>query len=249
MTEFATPFQMHYAKHASRLSGGGGLKFDTRYRVAQLPLIDPSHPLSLNDDPDGRYCQGKRAASYSLVIKVDGHALSNSKLLCDLLNEVKASPLGAKIVWPMEKRRRDVLHATICGSLPHIPPQPFPALEREKLACIERFCFRIQGFFVGSFNTGRIYLCLYPEMRGAGSATDLITQAMGGEPNRLLLCGYLNLRDELNAEEAILLEHYCRKSGKIVFDTQTCIALSVLESFDDLVLASRGIDSIRLSMP
>jgi hypothetical protein len=136
---------------------------------------------------------------------------------------MQSSPLGDKIAWDMEARRRDVLHATICGVIPHTPPEPIPEKERGDLSRIRSFRFRVQGLFTGSFNT------------------------MGAGANRLLVCGYLNLLEELDAAEASLLDEYCRKSAAVIFDTQDCVALSVFESFDDLVLDSREVDRVELS--
>jgi hypothetical protein len=238
---------MHYATQAAQRGPGDGLTFDARYRCAQLPLFAPEHPLALNQDPDGRYRDGRRSVSHSLVIRVDGHALAESASLQELLREMQSSPLGDKIAWDMEARRRDVLHATICGVIPHTPPEPIPEKERGDLSRIRSFRFRVQGLFTGSFNTGRIYLCLYPELRGGEPATDAVGKAMGAGANRLLVCGYLNLLEELDAAEASLLDEYCRKSAAVIFDTQDCVALSVFESFDDLVLDSREVDRVELS--
>lgn len=246
MPEFADYSDMKYDEQVKVYDGSEPLAFDTRYRMAQLPLIDGTHPACINEDPDQRYRYGKRAASQSLVIPVDGHALAENIALRTLFRDMRRSPIGDAIMWQMEEMRRGLLHATVCGLLNPSPTGLLPRDQRHALSAIGSFHFKIQGLFVGTFNTGRIYLCLFPELRGGAPVTDMVSAALGAPSTRLLLCGLLNLKRELDQSEAALLTEFCVAHRETVFGIQLCSKVDVLESQDDLVLYSRVLKQVDL---
>ncbi len=234
---------MAFSSQRKRYDGSHDLRFDRHYRVAQLPLVDSNHPLALNVDSDKNYRYGHREAKQSMIIPIDGDALFESQNLKDFVHRISNTSVGRKICWDMKRIRHEKLHATICGfsSQSALPKLPF-----ETIQGIHAFSFELRGLFMGNFNTGRIYICLYPECEEDTPITDRITDAIGIPANRLLLCGFLNLKEELTATEAKVLDELCSAASSIVFGSQVCEELIILESTDDLVLNSRIVDRLEL---
>lgn len=237
---------MRYASEKKTYDGQEPLTFDARYRAAQLPLFAPNSPLAVLEDPSGRYKNGQRVASHSLVITVDGTSLAESDAMQSLMKEVKSTSLGSKIAWDTEEKRRNVLHVTLSGQIPFPFDDEIPQDTLDRLSKKSSFQFRLQGLFTGSFNTGRIYICLYPEMKNGQPVSHEVCDALGVTPNTLLLCGYLNLTEELTPEEARSLSQLCQRHAETIFDIQTCKNIAILESHNDLVLNSQILHSISL---
>ncbi len=238
MTEFSDNNHMRYRDQIKLYSGKEPLKFDARYRAAQLPLVYPESELAVHTDPDGRYTRGRRDVTYSVVLPIDGESLANSSSMRQLIERLKSADLHQKFNWDMEQRRRGVLHATISGTIPFDPEGKVPEELKVALQQIPTFAFQLKGLFMGSFNTGRVYIQVFPETNGNSVLTDKVCDALGCQHNRLLLCGYLNLTEELTGEEAALLSEICTDMQEVVFDTQTCTSIVVMKSYDDLVLRS-----------
>ncbi len=246
MTDFACNTEMRYASEEKKYGGQEPLTFDARYRAAQLPLFAPNSPLAVLKDPSGRYKNGQRMASHSLVITIDGASLTESDAIQSLMKEMKSTSLGSKIAWDTEERRRNVLHVTLSGQIPFPFNDGIPQDTLDSLSKKNSFQFRLQGLFTGSFNTGRIYICLYPEMKNGQPASHEVCDVFGVTQNTLLLCGYLNLTEELTPGEALSLSQLCQRHAETIFDTQICKNIAIMKSHNDLVLNSQILHRIPL---
>lgn len=93
------------------------LTLDDSYRLAHLPLVAPNHPRVIPRMEGKFYETGRHPPVFSLVLPVRDEALRGSAAFLALEAEIKAAPFAAKIAWDILPRRKDRLHATVCGSL------------------------------------------------------------------------------------------------------------------------------------
>ncbi|MGX5736173.1 hypothetical protein [Bosea thiooxidans] len=219
LTEFSTP-----------------LRLDESYRLAHLPLVAPDHPRVIARREDGFYEMGRHARVFSLVLPVEDEALRASPAFLALEDELKASPFAGKIAWEILPKRRDRLHATVCGSLGLGAPPAIPPQTREALSQIEPFAVELRGLFSGNVNRGRLYLAAYPEKRGDRNMLQAVQAAFGRTPGDLWLVGLYNLRDDLDAREtAALAEIVSRWWNRPLLRLETT-AFQLMGACDDLVL-------------
>src|SRR5918997_3459217 len=108
-------------------------------------------------------------------------------------DEMKAAPFAGKIAWDVLGRRKDKLHATICGSLSTGMP---PVLDEDRLRELARLgpvSVELRGLFSGNVNRGRLYLRAYPEKRDGINMFHRIQQVLGRRTTNLYLVGIYNL--------------------------------------------------------
>lgn len=240
MTFFADNLTMDYTR---AIGGESGLKFDDRYRYAQLPLVAPGHPAIISQDAQGKYNLGKRNAALSYVVPISYRDLMASAVTLTVLDELKQASFGRKLNWDMLERRSELLHATL-GTVNEMPEIGVNQLEQ---LGVDGFQFRLKGLFRGSFNTGRLYIQLYPEIRDGKPITDEIGASLGLMPTRTLLCGFLNFTEELNFDELAQLDMVLERSQDATLSEQFCDGVNLMKSFDDLVLSSEVIGRHRFT--
>jgi hypothetical protein len=135
-------------------------------------------------------------------------------------------------------RRRDRLHATVCGSLaigqdapPHVTPE-----QRRALCDLGPVHVELRGLFCGNVNVGRLYLRVYPERRDGENLLRRIQRVIGRPETDLYVVGLYNLTDNLNAAETAalmaMLERWWNRSILRLEVTH----LWLLWAMDDLVL-------------
>ena len=96
---------------------GERLILDEAYRLAHLPLVAPDHPSVIRTREGSSYVMGRHDRVFSLVLPISGDLLHRSPAYGALNEALRASPFSHKIAWDLLDRRKDKLHATICGSL------------------------------------------------------------------------------------------------------------------------------------
>lgn len=212
------------------------LTLDESYRLAHLPLVAPKHPGIIARRTGKFYEMGRHPVVYSLVLPVEDSALRASSAFLALEAELKAAPFAGKIAWDILPKRRDRLHATICGSLSLEEPPAITTETREALRKIEPFTVELRGLFSGNVNRGRLYLAVYPEKRAGRNALQDVQAVFGRAPGDLWLVGLYNLTDDLDADEtAALAGIVSRWWGKSLLGL-TVSELQVMGASDDLVL-------------
>lgn len=212
------------------------LTLDESYRLAHLPLVAPEHPGSIARREGKFYEMGRHPAVYSLVLPVEDSALCASPAFLALEGELQAAPFAGKIAWDILPKRKDKLHATVCGSLSLAAPPVIADETREALRKLEPFAVELRGLFSGNVNRGRFYLPVYPEKRAGRNALQEVQVAFGRTPGDLWLVGLYNLTDDLDAgETAALAEIVARWWGKSLLRL-TVAEFQVLGASDDLVL-------------
>jgi hypothetical protein len=232
--EFCTDSELGYRRSLTDFSAP--LRLDDSYRLAHLPLVAPQHPRVIPRREDGFYEMGRHARIFSLVLPVDDAELQASAAFQDLESALNAAPFAGKIAWEILPRRRNRLHATVCGSLgletsPVIAPETRAALGR-----LGAFDVELRGLFSGNVNRGRLYLAVYPEKRGATNMLQAVQAAFGRPPGDLWLVGLYNLTDDLDAAETTALADIVSRWWNQPLLRLTVTELQVMGACDDLVL-------------
>jgi hypothetical protein len=226
-----------YASNRTRFEEGAPLRLDDSYRLAHLPLLRPGHPRALRSAPGRPYMDGTHETMWSVVLPVDAEALERSAPMRELEAELRAAPFAEKIAWDLLPRRRDVLHATVCGGMGSGPP-PLPD-ERtlDALAAIGPVEIELRGLFSGNVNHGRLYLPVYPEARSPGAnPIQSMQRALGRAVTDLWLVGLYNLLDDLTVAETEALAALIDRRQGVPLLRFTATELWLLGARDDLVL-------------
>ncbi len=243
MREPVYPDRSVFAYDASRrlYAEGEVLGFDENYRLAQLPLVAPGHPLILERTPGADYLNGRyERERLSLVAPIGWEVLTSGRSYREFAEELAAGPVGPKLAAGITEQRRDRLHATIAGGLQE---SDLPRI----IEVVGRFLrehgplhLRILGPFVGRKNTGRIYLPVIPEMIRGQSAFGHLQAALGLPVTNFYAVGLFNLTEELNPAET-------RELSALIGNWQDAVrletrrsSLQILGTHDDLALSGRS---------
>lgn len=238
MDDFCPDSELGYLQSRTRFAPGERLVLDEAYRLAHLPLIAPDHPDVIPSRPGATYRMGRHERIFSLVLPVPVDALEQSAAYRELEAELRHSPFATKIAWDLLPKRRQRLHATICGSLSrHVP---YRVSDDEKAAFRQFGPLRVEvrGLFSGNINVGRLYLRVYPECRNGMNLLRRIQRSLGRTETDLYLVGLFNLVDHLEAGEAEVLRDLIQRWWDRPLLTFDLRFLWQLGSSDDLVLDS-----------
>jgi hypothetical protein len=233
---FREDVNLGYERSRTRFADGGPLHLDDSYRVAHLPLIRPGHPLAIARTAGRPHVNGKHATAWSVVLPIDPDALGHSPAMRALEQELRESPFAQKIAWDLLPRRRDRLHATVCGGLGDGPPPVIDDTALRSLGEIGAIEIELRGLFSGDVNIGRLYLRVYPESRSGTDPLQLVQVALGRPVTDLWLVGLYNLTDNLTAAEADALRTVITKWWDVCVLRFTARSLWLLGARDDLVL-------------
>lgn len=204
-TVFCSDTDLGYERSRTRFEVGEGLTLDETYRLAHLPLVAPDHPRIIERREGSSYVMGRHERVFSLVLPVPGDLLAQSPAYRDLDREMRASPFADKIAWDLLGRRKDKLHATICGSLSTGAPPVLDSGRRRELIGLGPITVELRGLFSGSVNRGRLYLRAYPESRNGENVFRQIQRSLGCRETDLYVVGLYNMTDDLDALEAAAL--------------------------------------------
>ncbi|WP_422036293.1 hypothetical protein [Reyranella sp.] len=236
MDVFCPDSELGYLRSRTRFVRGERLRLDEAYRLAHLPLIAPDHPAVIPSRPGASYRMGRHERAFSLVLPIPPDELEKSAAYQELEGELRHSPFANKIAWDLLPKRRERLHATICGSLSKDVPYRIPDEERAALRHVGPLRVEVRGLFSGTINVGRLYLRVYPEYRNGMNLLRLIQRSLGRPETDLYLVGLYNLTDHLAAAEAEQLQEIVARWWDRPFLTLDVNCLWHLGSFDDLVL-------------
>jgi hypothetical protein len=214
------------------------LTLDESYRLAHLPLVAPGHPGVIARREGAFYEMGRHPRVFSLVLPLADGALRACAAFLALEGELQAAPFAGKIAWDLLPKRRDRLHATVCGSLGLGEPPAIPAQTHEALRRIEPFRVELRGLFSGNVNRGRLYLPVYPEKQGGRNPLQAAQAAFGRAPGDLWLVGLYNLTDDLDPAETASLAAIIARWWNRPLLRLTVTELQVMGAGDDLVLDS-----------
>jgi len=236
--DFCADDELGYQRSRTRFVPSVGLALDEAYRLAHLPLVAPHHPQVILARDGTPYRMGRHAPVFSFVLPVSAQALHRSEAYRELDGEIRASPFASKIAWDLLDRRRDKLHATLCGSLA-VGEQTPPALDDRQLLALSRLGpvgIELRGVFSGNVNVGRLYLRVYPERRDGINLLRQIQRTLGRRETDLYVVGLYNLIDDLNPEEAAALDDLIRRWWDRPLLRFEIDHLWLLRAMDDLVL-------------
>ena len=243
---FCPDAELGYERNRTRFEAGEGLALDETYRLAHLPLVAPDHPRVIETREGSSYVMGRHERVFSLVLPVFSDLLLQSPAYRDLDAAMRAAPFAGKIAWDLLDRRKDKLHATICGSLSKDTP---PLLDRDRRRALTEFgpiTVELRGLFSGNVNRGRLYLRAYPESRNGENVFRLIQRSLGCRETDLYVVGLYNMTDDLDASEtaalAALIERWWYRTI-LRFEVDR---LWLLGASDDLVLDSAIEESVSL---
>lgn len=238
-----------YARSRTRFAAGEGLAMDEAYRLAHLPLIAPAHPGVIASRDGAFYDRGRHPKVFSLVLPIPWQALLASAAFQELDGDLRASLFAPKVAWELMERRRDRLHATVCGSLAlgqDAPPQITQAQRRE-LTDLGPIHVELRGLFSGNVNVGRLYLRVYPECRDGDNVLRRIQRVLGRPETDLYVVGIYNLTDNLSAAETSALIEAVERWWSRPLLRLTVTHLWLLWGMDDLVLDGGVAEDIPLA--
>jgi hypothetical protein len=242
---------------------GRDLILSEAYRMAQLPLVAPSHPDVIRSDAAAGYdAMGTyRTARISLVGFVELRALQASAAFRELMGRLQAAAAAAKVAWALIETRRDWLHFTVAGGLSSrmSADEVVPFVQR-RLAGTRRLRAQLRGLWFARDRNGRGYFPVYPELgeAGRGGGPPLrdrlaeIQHALDARVTRGYLVGFLQLCDHLRWPPAAA-RHQADEWFEIVeaFRDRVICEVSVTElcviaTHDDLTLSGRVLARIPL---
>ncbi|WP_208642256.1 hypothetical protein [Methylobacterium terrae] len=227
-----------YRRSLTRFAPGEGLALDEAYRLAHLPLVAPGHPGVIPAREGRSYEHGRHPRVVSLVLPVPHADLAAAPAYLELDRALRGAPFAGKIAWDVAARRRERLHATLCGSLA-TGPEAVPALaptQRAALEALGPITVELRGPFSGTVNLGRLYLRVYPECRDGTDVLGAIQRIMGRPATGLYLVGLHALTDDLDPAEAAWLADLIARWWDRPILRLTLDALWLLWATDDLVL-------------
>lgn len=236
MDVFCPDHDLGYERSRTRFVQGQKLLLDEAYRLAHLPLVAPDHPDVIPSRAGASYCMGRHERTFSLVLPVPPDALEKSAAYQALEDELRQSLFAHKIAWDLLPKRRDKIHATICGSLAKDVPYIFPESDRLALKRLGRLRVQLRGLFSGNINVGRLYLRVYPECRRGVNVLRQIQRTLGRPETDLYLVGLYNLIDHLEVAEAAALQSLITRWWDSPILTLDVSSLWHLGASDDLVL-------------
>jgi hypothetical protein len=229
--------ELGYLRSRTPLGEGEGMKLDQSYRAVHLPLVAPGSPLALPHLPGRpKLVAGRHPTEWSVVLPIDPDALEASAAMGELERELRASSFADKIAWDLLPRRRDVLHATVCGGYGESPAPEFDPATLAALRDVGPMEVELRGLFSGNRNVGRLYLRVYPESRAGTNPLRLAQRALGRPQTDLWLVGIYNLLDDLSASEAADLRALLTRWWDVPLLRFTATRLWLLAARDDLVL-------------
>jgi hypothetical protein len=235
--EFCSDSDLGYERSRTRFVPGEGLSLDERYRLAHLPLVAPGHPAIIPTRAGTDYNHGRHSRVSSLVVPVPWRDLFAANSFRKLEHDLKMSALAPKIAWDLVERRRERLHATLCGAPVILEPQ------RRQLAEIGPITVELRGLFSGNVNIGRLYLRAYPERRNGANPFHRIQRILGRPETSLYLVGLFNLTDQLTATEAAALAALIDRWWHRPILRFEVAGLWLLWALDDLVLEG-GVEEV-----
>src|SRR4051794_6466037 len=198
-----------YDSHRFDFAANECLRFDEKYRMAQLPLVVTDHPLIIDtklglDYDGGRYDEARR----SLVVPVSAVDLAASPRYSSFICGLDSTLFNAKISHAMARRREDRLHVTVAGGL----------AEEEVSRCaevVEAFMhrhgglrLRVMGPYVGRQNSGRMYLPVIPQEIQGEQAFGMLQSLLGLPRTNFYAIGLFNFVDELTPDETRELQRF-----------------------------------------
>jgi hypothetical protein len=243
---FCQDAELGYERSRTRFTSGEGLTLDETYRLAHLPLVAPDHPGVIRTREGSSYVMGRHERVYSLVLPTPHELLIWSPAYGELDEAMRASPFASKIAWDLLGRRKDKLHATICGSLSTGGPPVLSPMQRQELAKIGPVRVALRGLFSGNVNRGRLYLRAYPESREGENVFRRIQRSLGRRETDLYVVGLYNMTDDLDAGEAAALASLIDRWWDRTILQFTVDRLWLMGACDDLVLDSEITESVPL---
>ena len=243
---FCHDAELGYERSRTRFASGEGLVLDDTYRLAHLPLVAPDHPRVIRTREGSSYVMGRHERVFSLVLPIPSDGLLQSPAYSALDAAMRASPFAHKIAWDLLGRRKDKLHATICGSLSTGEPPVLSPMQRQELVRIGPVHVALRGLFSGNVNRGRLYLRAYPESREGENVFRLIQRSLGCRETDLYVVGLYNLTDDLDAHEAAALASLIESWWNRTILQFTADHLWLMGACDDLVLDSTIAETVAL---
>ena len=243
---FCPDAELGYERSRTRFDTGEGLALDETYRLAHLPLVAPGHPRVIESREGTSYVMGRHERVFSLVLPVLSDLLNQSPAYRDLDAAMRASPFAGKIAWDLLDRRRDKLHATICGSLSTGTPPVLDPDKRRALTELGPITVELRGLFSGNVNRGRLYLRAYPESRNGENVFRRIQRSLGCRETDLYVVGLYNMTDDLDAAETAALAALIHRWWDRPILRFEVDRLWLLGASDDLVLDSAIEESVSL---
>lgn len=244
-TQYCDDAMLAYAAARRVFLAGEALTFDKAYRLAHLPLVAPDHPDVIESEAGKDYRSGRYAATrYSLTLPIDADELGRSAGFQACEEELCGLSFSAKINWEIGRERAKKLHATVVGGLSEGDIEACARAAAAALAPLGQISIRLGGPFLGTMNTGRIYLPVYPECRDGKDVLGLVQATCGARQSRFYGVGYYQLAATLTVAETEELAGLVERWRERTLAVLTTGSLAIQATNDDLALSARIVTSI-----
>lgn len=244
-TEYCDDTVMGYEAARRVFVPGEALTFDAAYRLAHLPLVAPGHADAIASKDGTDYLNGKYAAPrHSLVLPVGSRELNKSEAFRLFEKELRSFSFSDKIEWTLSQERASKLHATIVNGLAEPEFARCADAVATTLAPLGERSVRIGGPFLGQFNTGRIYLPVYPECHNGEDILALIQSACGARLTRFYVVGYYHFASPLTPAETKELAGLVERWRHRTIAHLPVKSLAIQSTNDDLALSARIVATI-----
>ncbi|WP_223358863.1 hypothetical protein [Leifsonia sp. ZF2019] len=223
---------------------GEGLIFDEQYRAAHLPLVAPGHPRTLVNLNGRDYHNGWYARARVSIVADLGRPFLAQDTCRHLLQRLATSSFAEKVAFDLIETRAPNIHCTLIGDVNPTPAQRNSA--NQLLRDAPSLMPVMHGPFIGQFNRGRIYFPLEFTRCSDRGLLDAVCAVFGRNRQQFTAIGLVNLRDELDPQEAYDL-------AKILADmkgARTQLPLTTLSwtsTNNDLTLEMSRLETIPLA--
>jgi len=239
-TMYCDDEMMAYQSGRKIFRPGDRIVFDDGYRLAHLPLVDPGHPAVISE-ADGRdYRNGTyEKARHALVMPIAADIFAQSAPFQALEHAMKSARFAPKIAWEIGERRRARLHATLASGMSEGDLDRHVAAAQQLLQRTGPISICLKGPFLGTRNTGRIYLPVYPQQVDGEDPFASLQRSLGVSATGIYLVGYYHMRTEFDAVETTeLVQLVGQWRDRVVVET-TISSLELYATNDDLALSAR----------
>lgn len=234
---FCSGADLRYEASRHRFVPDEGFALGEDYRLAHLPLVDPTHPKIIASVSGKDYDRGYYATPrHALAVHVATETLLASAIYRELDADLRGRAVAKRIAWTTQEKRRDVLHATIAGPVDGEGADAYLRAANAWLARAGNAAIRLGGPFVGNRNHGRIYLPVYPEKRDGLDLYADLQRAIGARESGFYAIGLWHLADDLDAGEAASLAAWLDRWGGETVAILDDPRLGILTTQDDQAL-------------
>lgn len=248
--EFFPVSNLAYERSRYQFGGTGPIEFDRSYRLAQLPLVNPTHRLVIGTEPGTDYDHGRyQRPRCSLILPVSQQELTTSPTFRAFEADLRQCSFAAKIDHELTVLRGPKIHATIIGGLDPGTVAETGEQLRPLVSGLTATGYRVLGPFVGLKNTGRIYLPIVPEVAADDHWFGLLQDRLGVPRTDFFAVGYFHFAEQLDRNETCALAAFLADWSEAILLETAATQLQLATTNDDLALSLQPVLTLPTAQP